>query len=145
MLNPLVDTRDVKFVLFELLEVDKLTKYPKYSDFDHETFEATIDLAEQISVDVIYPTAEEGDKTGAKWDPVTKEVTIPACFHAAIDAYYEAGFMGLFDDPESGGMGLPYLVGMASAEFIIAANYSLFMYPGLSHGCMELIDEYRNT
>ena len=57
MLNSLVDTRDVKFVVFELLEADKLVKYPKYSDFDHETFDAAIDLSEQISVNIIYPTA----------------------------------------------------------------------------------------
>jgi alkylation response protein AidB-like acyl-CoA dehydrogenase len=142
MLNSLVDTRDVKFVLFELLEADKLTRYPKYAEFDHETFEAAIDLAEQISVNVIYPTAEEGDKIGAKWDPVTKEVKIPECFHRAIDAYYNAGFMGLFDEPEAGGSGMPYLISMAGAEYIMSANFPAFMYPGLSHGAMELIMEY---
>ena len=52
MLNPLVDTRDVKFVIFELLEVDKMTKYPAFAEFDHDTFEATIDLAEQMAVEV---------------------------------------------------------------------------------------------
>ena len=77
MLNPLVDTRDVKFVVFELLEVDKMTKYPAFAEFDHDTFEATIDLAEQMAVEVFYPTAEEGDKVGVKWDPVTKAVKIP--------------------------------------------------------------------
>jgi alkylation response protein AidB-like acyl-CoA dehydrogenase len=37
---------------------------------------------------------------------------------------------------------MPYAVAMACMEFITAANYSLFMYPGLSHGAMELIEEY---
>jgi len=142
MLNPLVDTRDLKFVLFEMLDVDKLAKFDVYSEFDHDTFEATIDLAEQIGVDVIYPTAEEGDNTPAKWDPETKAVAIPPAFHPAIDAYYEAGFGAIYDKIESGGMGLPYAVGMGALEYIMAANYSLFMYPGLSHGCMELIEEY---
>ncbi len=138
MLNPLVDTRDVKFVLFEMFEIEKLTKYPEYADFDKDTFDATIDLAEQLAVDVIYPTADEGDKNGAKWDPVTKGVKIPACFHPALDAYYEAGFHGISDSVEHGGMGMPNAVMAGAAEFIIAANYSLNMYAGLSHGAMEL-------
>ncbi len=37
---------------------------------------------------------------------------------------------------------MPFAVAMGSMEFITAANYSLFMYPGLSHGAMELIEEY---
>ncbi|HRS63287.1 MAG TPA: acyl-CoA dehydrogenase [Spirochaetota bacterium] len=139
MLNPLVDTRDVKFVLFELLEAQKMTEYSAFADFDLDTFEATIDLAEQMAVEVFYPTAEEGDKIGAKWDPVTKEVKIPEIFKPALDKFYEAGFMGLTDSPEHGGTGMPNMVGAAVNEYVCAANYSLGMYPGLSHGAMELI------
>ncbi len=142
MLNPLVDTRDVKFVLFEMLDVDKLTNFSTYADYDHDTFDATIDLAEQISVDLIYPTAEDADNNPAKWDPQTKKVALPPTYKAALDAYYEAGFGSMYDNPELGGMGLPYSLSMGALEFVIAANYSLFMYPGLSHGSMELIEEY---
>ena len=139
MLNPLVDTRDVKFVIFELLEVDKMTKYPAFADFDHDTFDATIDLAEQVCFEVLFPTAEEGDKVGAKWDPATKEVKIPEIFKPALDQYYAGGFMGLTDHVEDGGMGMPNLIGCSSTEFACAANYCLAMYPGLSHGAMELL------
>ena len=142
MLNPIVDSRDVRFVLFEMLEAEKLLKFPIFAEFDRDTFEATVDLAEQISVEMIYPTLAEADKDPAKWDPATKNVKIPASYHAPLDTYYESGFMGLYDEPEYGGMGLPNLVSMSCMEYIIAANYSLFMYPGLSHGCMELIMEY---
>ncbi len=113
--------------------------------YDHDTFDATIDLAEQISVEVIYPTAEEGDTVGAQWNADTKEVKIPQCFHPALDVYYESGFMGLYDEPEHGGMGMPFLVSMSAMEYILAANYSLFMYPGLTHGAMELITEFGTT
>ena len=139
MLNSLVDTRDVKFVIFELLEADRLTKYPIFVDFDHDTFDATIDLAEQIFVEEIFPTAEEGDRIGAKWDPVTKEVKIPEIFKPALDQYYSSGFIGLTDDVENGGTGMPNLIGCAVGEFSCAANYCFGMYPGLSHGAMELL------
>lgn len=141
-LNPLVDTRDVKFVLFELLEADELSKFDCYQDFDHDTFDATLDLAEQISHDVFYPTAEDADNSPAKWDPQSKGVTLPPSYKAALDAYYEAGFGSIYDNAHIGGMNMPFTIAMASMEFITAANYSLFMYPGLSHGAMELVEEY---
>jgi len=142
MLNSLADTRDIKFVIFELLEADKMTKYPAFSEFDHDTFEATIDLAEQVCVEVLLPTAEEGDKVGATWDPVTKEVKIPEVYKPALDQYYSGGFMGLTDRVEDGGMGMPNLVGCAAMEYACAANYPLAMYPGLSHGMVEMIFTY---
>ncbi len=139
-LNQLVDTRDVKFVLFEMLEADKLNKYPKFADFDKDTFESTIDLAEQIAVEQLYPTNAEGDKEGGcVYDPATKQVKIPPCYKPVIKAYYEAGFYGLADDPEHGGTGMPNVMGAGTIEYVCAANYPLGMYPGLSHGAMELV------
>ena len=38
MANLLVDERDVKFVLYEQLGVEKLCQESKYSEFSHETF-----------------------------------------------------------------------------------------------------------
>ncbi len=140
MLNQLVDTRDVRFVLFELLEAEKLNKYPKFADYDKDTFDATIDLVEKITVEQVYPTNELGDKEGGCiYDPKTKQVKIPPCYKPVLDAYYEAGFYGLSDDPEHGGSGMPVVINAAVMEYCCAANYPLGMYPGLSHGAMELI------
>ena len=142
MLNPLVDTRDVKFVLFELFEIENLTKNELYADFDRDTFESVLDLAEQIAVEVIYPIADEGDKVGAKWDPATKLVTIPPCYKPALDKYYEAGFIGVADAVEHCGMGMPSVLGAGVGEFMTAAAYPMNMYPGLSHGAALLIWEH---
>jgi len=46
-------TGDVKFAIFELLESDKMAKFTAFTDFDNETFDATINLAEQIFADKI--------------------------------------------------------------------------------------------
>ena len=139
-LNPLVDSRDVRFVVFEMLEVDKYDQHEIYADYDKDTYEATLDLAEQVSVEQFYPTAVEGDEEGGcTFDPATNEVHLPKCYKPALDAYYEAGFMGLADLSEAGGMGMPAVMGVAANEFIVAANYAMNMYPGLTHGAMELV------
>ncbi|HQL44856.1 MAG TPA: acyl-CoA dehydrogenase N-terminal domain-containing protein, partial [Spirochaetota bacterium] len=70
-LNPLVDTRDTRFVLFEVLGVDKLTQYPRFADFDKDTFEDVLNLAETIAVEQVYPANMDGDKIGVKYEPDT--------------------------------------------------------------------------
>ncbi len=142
-LNQLVDSRDQRFVLFELLEIQNLKdKMPQYADFDRDTYEEFLDLAERIAVDKIYQAGVDGDKEGCKHDGKTKEVTIPSTYKEAIDAYYEAGFMGVFDEPEYGGMGMPFALGMGCNEFFSAASVPMMMYPGLSHGAMLLVQNF---
>ncbi|OHD67122.1 MAG: hypothetical protein A2W19_03735 [Spirochaetes bacterium RBG_16_49_21] len=142
-LNPIIDSRDVRFVLFEMLELEKFAKsYPKYADFDREAFESTLELAEKIAVERVYPTYKESDKEGCTYIPSTREVRIPKCYHPALDAYYEAGFFGMTEDPEIGGMGMPRCMVTAAGEIIGSGNSNITMYPGLSLGAMELIHAF---
>ncbi|MCU0847904.1 MAG: acyl-CoA dehydrogenase [Spirochaetes bacterium] len=142
-LNPCIDTRDVRFCLFELIELDKFAKSNShYSDFDKDTFNEFLDLAERIAVEQLYPASVEGDKSGCKYDPKTKNVMIPEAYKAPLNAFYEAGFMGVIDSPDIGGMGLPHVMGMATNEIFCTASYPAMMYPGLSHGAMLLINSF---
>ncbi len=139
MVNPLVDSRDVKFVLFELLKIDELTSYKEYSDFDKETFESVVELSEKVSVDKFYPEFDETDRIGCTFDPDTKEVLCPEGIKRALRAYYDAGFMGIIESPEIGGMGMPHIIRGAASEYGSAAHQPLLMYPALAHGAMDLI------
>ena len=140
--NPLVDSRDLRFVLFEMLEAEKLTQYEKFSDFDKDTFEATLELAEQIAVEQIYPINAEGDKEGVKFDPKTKKVTIPESFKPAMSVFCEAGFPGLATAPEFGGMGMPFSIFSATSETFIAGSVAWYMFVQLSVGAMNLVRNY---
>ncbi len=147
-LNPLVDSRDVRFVLFEMLEVDKLTRYKKFADFDKDMFEEVLSLAERIAVGLIYPANKEGDRNPVQYDPATKNVKIPEIYKPAFDAYYEAGFLGLAIDQEIGGMGMPHAIAQSTTEYFTAASVAFSMYPMLSIGAMNLVlgfapDEYK--
>ncbi len=137
-LNPVIDSRDVRFILFEMLEVDRLNKYPGFADFDRDTFEDVLTLAERIAVGKVYPFNQEADKIHAQYNPSTKEVTIPEVFRAGLDAYYEAGFVSLSSSPEIGGMGMPEAVYYATTDYFSAAGVSFTMYPMLSIGAMNI-------
>ncbi len=143
MVNSLVDSRDVRFVLFEMLEADKLVKYPGFSDLDKDVFEDTLNLAEKMAVEYFYPSNSAGDKEGgAKFDPATNEVKVPESVKTAWNAYINAGFLKMRIDAQGGGMGLPDVVTAACDEYFQAANTSLWIYGGLTLGAATLIKEF---
>lgn len=141
-LNPLVDSRDVRFVLFELLEIESFSRNSAYADFDRDVYEDILSLAERMAVNQFYPTNREGDKTGVVYDPQNKEVRTPDVFKPAYRAYVDAGFLNITGDPDDGGMGMPLAIGNACEEFFSAGNGSLLGYPGLTHGAAELIKAF---
>ena len=141
-LNPLVDSRDVQFILFEMLGADKLTRFAQFSDFDLDTFQATLELAEQIAVGKIYPVNKEGDKAGCSYDPKTNAVTIPPQYKDAFKAYMEAGFTALSADSSDGGMGMPHTVSNACMEYFSAASIAFTMYSILTTGAANLVKNF---
>ncbi len=141
-INPLVDTRDTRFVLFEALEVDKLTQYEKFADFDRDMFEDVLNLAEKIAVDEIYPANMEGDKESVQYDPETKQVKIPEAYKPALKAFNEAGFVSLSNDQEIGGMGMPDSIAQCCTEYFTAASVAFSMYPALTIGSMNLVKNF---
>ncbi|HOT43993.1 MAG TPA: acyl-CoA dehydrogenase [Spirochaetota bacterium] len=136
--NPIVDSRDTKFILFEMFEVDKLTKYEKFADFDKDTMESVVDLAEKIAVEQVYPINAAADKNGAKYDAATKKVTIPQEYFPGLKAYYDAGFIGVATDPQWGGMGMPESIYYTVTDYFTAASCAFTMFPMLSIGACNM-------
>ena len=138
-LNQLVDSRDVRFTLFEMLEIEKLNRFDHFKDYDRSVYEDTLELAEKIAIQQFYPSNADGDKTGLKFDAKTGEVKVPESLRKGYNAYVEAGFHSLALSTEAGGMGFPTSVSMACAEYFNAGNTALNMYGGSITGAMALI------
>ena len=141
-LNPIIDSRDVRFILFEMLKVDQMSKYPKFADLDRDMYEEVLSLAEKIAVEKVYPANQEADRTHAQYKPATKEVIIPEGFVCALNAYYEAGFLGISSSPEIGGSGMPESIYYAATDFFSAAGVAFTMYPMLTVGAGRLFNNY---
>ncbi|MBN2160985.1 MAG: acyl-CoA dehydrogenase [Spirochaetes bacterium] len=141
-LNQLVDSRDARFVLFEMFHVDKLNAYDAFSTFDRDAYEATLDLAEKIAMEKVYPVNAEGDRTGARYDPKTKSVAVPEGYRAAKSVFDEAGFTGLANDPEWGGTGMPDVMYRAVLEYFFAASLSFTAYVTLAVGAANLVKNF---
>ncbi len=137
--NPLVDSRDVRFVIFEMLDLPKLTKNPRFAEIDRDMMEDTLNLAEKIAVDLFYKSNADGDKAGLKHNPETGEVKVPESFHKGFKAFIEAGFHTLSFPPEEGGMGMPSTVSFSCQEYFNAGNTALGMYCSSITGTAHLL------
>jgi len=140
MAQTIADFRDLNFVLFEQLEVDKLAEREKYADFSRKVFEMVIKEARNFGLKEILPTYSEGDKQGVKL--VDGGVKPPECFRRPFKLFVEQEYIAMSEDPEVGGQGLPIVIATAANEYLSGANFSFVAYSMLGHGTGKMIELY---
>ena len=121
---------DYRFVLNELLEIDKQRDLPGYADLTPDLVEDILVNAGKFCEEVLQPINQSGDEEGAHFE--NGVVRTPKGFKEAYKAYSEAGWGALGAPAELGGSGLPITLTMAVAEMASSANQSFAMYPGLT-------------
>ncbi|MCK9264827.1 MAG: acyl-CoA dehydrogenase [Deltaproteobacteria bacterium] len=139
MANLILDERDQKFVLFEMLQAQKLCDFPKFEEFSQDMFEMILSEAQKFALEEIFPTLEESDKQGCTL--VGGQVHVPECFHRPYKLFCEAGWNCVSSPPEFGGQGLPFIMRIASHEWFMH-NFAFSSYPGLGEGAAHLIHVY---
>ncbi|MEI7448113.1 MAG: acyl-CoA dehydrogenase [Desulfomonile sp.] len=140
MANILVDERDVKFVLYEQLNIEELCQSEKYSEFSREMFDMVMEAAQKLAEKELVPTNSKGDGEGVKLE--NGQVKVPESFHDAYRHYCEGGWAALPVSQDMGGQGFPNVMYCATMELFVAANQALMMYPGLTIGSARLIELY---
>jgi alkylation response protein AidB-like acyl-CoA dehydrogenase len=145
----LVNRRDLDFLLYELLDVESLTKHPRYAQHDRATFDSVIEAAHTLAEEKFQTHAAKLDAQEPEFDG--ERVHLIPEVKAALDAYIEGGFLGASFDTEYGGLQLPYSVSSATLATFTAANASTAAYPFLTaaaanllraHGTQEQIERY---
>jgi len=130
---------DLRFLLFDVLGVDRLHELQKYADATPDLISAVIDEAGKLAAEVIQPTNQIGDREGCHYDPETHKVTTPECFKEAYRKFVEGGWTALDAPLEYGGQGLPHTLKFVVDEMVCSTNLSLGMYPGLTHGAISAL------
>lgn len=136
----LVDKRDQMFVLKEMLEIDRLCRFPRYAS--HGGYEMVLTEAHNFSNAELCPTAAEGDLKGCSYEPKSKTVTFPECFHKPYAKFREGGWLTMCDSPEVGGDGFPSTVGTAVSEVFYAGGFYLYGAAELTHAAAKVIEAY---
>lgn len=133
-------TDDIRFVLHEILDAQKLADLPDYEEFSADLGDQILEEGGRICQEVLFPLNQVGDEEGCTFDD--GNVTTPKGFKEAYDMFAEGGWCGLACHPQYGGMGMPMLINTAMKEMICSANMSFGMYPGLSYGAYEALYKF---
>src|SRR5271154_5379549 len=121
---------DYRFVMHELLDVEKHRDLPGYQDLSPDTIDDILTNAAKFCEEVLHPLNQSGDEEGCHFE--NGVVRTPKGFKEAFKAYCDAGWNGLGAPAELGGSGMPMIVQMAVAEMGQSANQAFAMYPGLT-------------
>ncbi len=140
MAQLIADRRDIDFVLYEQLEINKLCKNEKYKAFNKKTFDMIISEARNLAIKEILPTFAEGDREGLVFENGT--VRMPKCFHRVYKLFKEGEWIALTAPPELGGQGLPMAVAQAVVDYFLGANYSLTLCAWGGFGAGELVEAF---
>ena len=137
MQSKLLNRRDLDFILYELLDVESLTKRPRFAEHSRETFDAALDTAAKIAEEKFAPHNRKADLNEPRFENGRVKM-IPEVAEA-LTAFREAGFMAASQDFELGGMQLPWTVAQACFAWFSAANISTAGYPFLTVANANLI------
>lgn len=137
MAERFVSTRNIRFLLYEVFEADKLNQYPYYKDHSQETFNLIIDTALKIATDLMYPVFQDMDANPPRFDDGIVK-THPAV-KTVMRELGQGGWISANQSYEYGGQQMPTVIQNVLQFIFCAANYSLNAYPGLTRGAANLI------
>ncbi len=128
---------DMRFVLNNLVGLEKLAAMGGYDAVNAELVDAILDEAGKLSGGVFAPLNHSGDREGAKFD--NEKVTTPKGFREAYQAFVDGGWNGLPVAEALGGQGLPWTVAMPVQEMWQSSNMALALATLLNQGAIELL------
>jgi alkylation response protein AidB-like acyl-CoA dehydrogenase len=140
MAAPILNDRDLEFMLYELFDAQSLTQRPRYQDHSRETFDAAITTAKAVAKKHFLPIRQKVDNEQPTFDG-TKVHMLPE-IKPALDAVVQAGLAAPASDYEMGGMQLPLIVASAASVQISAVASTTTGYIALTNANCNLIEAH---
>ncbi len=130
----------LKFLLFNVHNVQELFDYERYKDYDKESVDILLDSSKAWADQDFYPCYREMDEKPVHYKdgkvhshPILKKIFASAG---------ENGWIGHYFDYEDGGAQMPYTVSNAANHIIESANNNIPGYLGLTSGAAHLISNF---
>lgn len=140
MARQFVSMRNLKFLLYELFDVESLTRYPYFQEHNREVFDLILDTGLKMGTDLLYPVLAEMDRNPPRFE--NGKVYVHPTVRTLMRACGEGGWIGAHAPYEKGGQQIPAMLLMAFRFIFAAANYSASVYPFLTSGAARLIESF---
>jgi alkylation response protein AidB-like acyl-CoA dehydrogenase len=129
--------QDMRFVLNEVVGMDRIVSLPGYDAATPDMVDAILEEANKLASNVLAPINFSGDQEGSVLE--NGVVRTPKGFKEAYRQYQEGGWNSVPFEPEHGGQGLPWTLAMAVQEMWQSANMSFALCPMLNQGAVEAL------
>ena len=136
-MSMIVNRRDLDFVLYETLGLEKILQSERYGDYDRESLDSMLDLCQTIAEEEFLTCAAKLDANEPEFVDGKVE-TIPE-LKSAISAYQEAGLCASAYDSDIGGMQLPMMIDQALNGLFVCANNPAHIYLFLTQGVANML------
>ncbi|MCS5593280.1 MAG: acyl-CoA dehydrogenase [Porticoccaceae bacterium] len=137
-MSMIVNRRDLDFVLYEALGLDKILESERYADYDRESLDAMLDLCQIIAENQFLTCASKLDANEPQF--VDGKVETISELKDAINAYQKAGLCTSAYDADIGGMQLPWMVDQALNGMFVCANNPAHIYLFLTQGVANMLN-----
>ncbi len=131
---------DIRFAAVELAGFDEVAALPGGEDLSIELLESIFEEAGRFAGGVLGPLNRVGDTQGSRLE--NGVVRTPDGWAEAYRAFVDGGWNAVPFDPDYGGQGLPWLVGIALQEMWNSANMAFTLCPMLTQGAVEAISHH---
>ena len=140
MQSMLVSRRDLDFLLYDWLRIDELTKRQHFAEHSRDTFDAVLELCEQLATRYFANHNKKSDVHEPTFDG--QRVTVIPEVKEALDAVAQADLIAMTMDSRVGGAQLPATVAQAAFAWFAAANISTSGYLMLSMANANLLSTF---
>ncbi len=135
-----VSEKNLRFLLYDVLDAESLTRHAYFREHSRETFDMVLDTALKIGRDLLQPHLREMDQDAPKL--VDGQVKVHPMVKKFMTECGEGGWIAAGAPFEREGQQLPTMIVNAFMFIFGAANYSASAYPMLTTGAAHLIESF---
>jgi len=138
--NPLLDDRDVAFLLYDVHAAHLLCELPAFAEHSRETFDLVLDASRRLAREVLFPAYRPMDAEPAVLE--RGRVRVHPAMHAIYPRIVELGLIAAARPPEVGGQSLPETIASVAMGYLMAANGGAAGFAFLTTGAAHLIEAF---
>jgi butyryl-CoA dehydrogenase len=141
MANPLLSDRNVDFLLYEVLDVERrLCALPAFAEHGRETFDLFLGSARRLAREVLLPSYRAIDTEPPRL--VDGRVKVHPRLHEIYPQLVALGLTNATRSAAVGGQSLPLTVSTLGWGYLMAGNLSAMGYVGLTAAAAHLLEAF---
>ncbi len=140
MAERFLSLRNIKFIIHEVLQTERISQYSYFEDHGRESFDLVLDTAMKIAERLLRPNLRLMDQHAPEL--IDGRVKVQPVVREFMRECGEGGWISATAPYELGGMQLPQVLKAAFSFIFAAANYSASVYPMLTTAAAHLIESF---